>query len=87
MKEALAPLRSVPLRRTRPRANCAHYREAISARIDREDAGTPDGAIEQHLTACDACRAFLDNAVELRRQLRFSVAHESCSVIIVTSVG
>lgn len=49
---------------------CDRAREAISARIDGEDPGVPDGALEAHLAGCDACRAWQQRAHALTRRAR-----------------
>jgi predicted anti-sigma-YlaC factor YlaD len=49
---------------------CDRTREAISARIDGEDAGVPDGAIEAHLTTCAACRGWQQRAHAMTRRAR-----------------
>ena len=49
---------------------CDRVREAISARIDGEDPGLPDGAIEAHLAACAACRGWQQRAHAMTRRAR-----------------
>jgi len=49
---------------------CDRAREAISARIDGEDPGVPDGVLEAHLAGCDACRAWQQRAHALTRRAR-----------------
>ena len=49
---------------------CDGTREAISARIDGEDTGVPDGAIEAHLATCAACRGWQQRAHAMTRQAR-----------------
>ncbi|HEY7277115.1 MAG TPA: zf-HC2 domain-containing protein [Trebonia sp.] len=49
---------------------CDRAREAISARIDGEDPGVPDGALEAHLAGCDACQAWQQRAHALTRRAR-----------------
>ena len=49
---------------------CDRAREAISARIDGEDPGVPDGALDAHLADCDACRAWQQRAHVLTRRAR-----------------
>jgi predicted anti-sigma-YlaC factor YlaD len=49
---------------------CDRTREAISARIDGEDPGVPDGAIEAHLTGCEACRSWQQRAHVMTRRAR-----------------
>jgi predicted anti-sigma-YlaC factor YlaD len=49
---------------------CDRFREAISARIDGEDPGLPDGALDAHLGACADCRAWQEHAHEVTRRAR-----------------
>jgi predicted anti-sigma-YlaC factor YlaD len=49
---------------------CDWVREAISARIDGEDPGVPDGAIEAHLATCAACRGWQQRAHAMTRRAR-----------------
>ena len=49
---------------------CDGTREAISARIDGEDPGVPDGAIEAHLATCAACRGWQQRAHAMTRRAR-----------------
>ena len=49
---------------------CDRVREAISARIDGEDTGVPDGAIEAHLATCAACRGWQQRAHAMTRRAR-----------------
>jgi predicted anti-sigma-YlaC factor YlaD len=49
---------------------CDRVREAISARIDGEDPGVPDGAIEAHLATCAACRGWQQRAHAMTRRAR-----------------
>ena len=49
---------------------CDRFREAISARIDGEDPGLPDAAIEAHLAGCAACRAWQQRAHAVTRRAR-----------------
>jgi len=49
---------------------CDGAREAISARIDGEDPGCPEGAIEAHLARCGACRDWQQRAHALTRRTR-----------------
>ncbi len=49
---------------------CDRAREAISARIDGEDPGVPDGALDAHLAGCDACRGWQQRAHVLTRRAR-----------------
>ena len=49
---------------------CDRAREAISARIDGEDPGVPDGALDVHLAGCEACRGWQQRAHVLTRRAR-----------------
>ena len=49
---------------------CDRFREALSARIDGEDTGLPDGALEAHLEACAGCRAWQQRAHAVTRRAR-----------------
>jgi predicted anti-sigma-YlaC factor YlaD len=49
---------------------CERAREAISARIDGEDPGVPDGALEAHLAGCHACRGWQQRAHVMTRRAR-----------------
>ena len=49
---------------------CDGIREAISARIDGEDPGVPDDAIEAHLATCTACRSWQQRAHAMTRRAR-----------------
>lgn len=37
---------------------CSRIREAVSARLDGEEAGVPAGRVDAHLATCSACRAW-----------------------------
>ena len=49
---------------------CDRLREAISARIDGEDPGLPDGALDAHLGFCAGCRAWQQRAHAVTRRAR-----------------
>ncbi len=49
---------------------CDWAREAISARIDGEDPGVPDGALDVHLAGCAACRDWQQRAHVMTRRAR-----------------
>jgi predicted anti-sigma-YlaC factor YlaD len=49
---------------------CDRFREAISARIDGEDPGLPDGVLDAHLRACADCRAWQQRAHVATRHAR-----------------
>jgi predicted anti-sigma-YlaC factor YlaD len=50
--------------------DCDTAREAISARVDGEDPGVPEVALEAHLAGCAACRGWQQRAYELTRRVR-----------------
>ncbi len=50
--------------------DCDRAREAISAGIDGEDSGLPDGALEAHLAGCTACRSWRQAAHAVTRRAR-----------------
>lgn len=45
---------------------CAHFRTALSARLDGEPTGLPDRRLDKHLARCEACREWLERAEGLR---------------------
>jgi len=49
---------------------CDRFREAISARIDGEDPGLPNGALDAHLRVCAECRAWQQRAHAVTRRTR-----------------
>ena len=49
---------------------CTHFREAISARLDGEEAGMPAAALDAHLAGCRACRAWSEELTGLHRLVR-----------------
>jgi predicted anti-sigma-YlaC factor YlaD len=49
---------------------CDRAREAISARIDGEDPGVPDGALQAHLDGCENCRDWQQRAHVMTRRAR-----------------
>ncbi len=49
---------------------CDRIREALSARIDGEDPGLPDGECDAHLGGCADCRAWQQRAYVLTRRVR-----------------
>jgi predicted anti-sigma-YlaC factor YlaD len=49
---------------------CDRFREAVSARIDGEDPGLPDDALEAHLAGCADCRAWQQRAHAVTRRAR-----------------
>ncbi|HEX8082021.1 MAG TPA: zf-HC2 domain-containing protein [Jatrophihabitans sp.] len=54
--------------------SCAPYREAASARLDGEAAGMASVVLDEHLTRCPDCSAWLDTATRAGRLLRVSGA-------------
>jgi predicted anti-sigma-YlaC factor YlaD len=54
--------------------NCDTARNAISARLDGEDAGVDPEALDDHLERCQACRAFAREAAAMHRDARMSRA-------------
>ena len=57
--------------------DCAGIQRALSARLDGEPAGIADDVVDAHVAACVECRAFLDSAAALNRQLKLSTASGS----------
>jgi predicted anti-sigma-YlaC factor YlaD len=49
---------------------CDRAREAISARIDGEDPGVPDGVLQAHLDGCESCRDWQQRAHVMTRRAR-----------------
>jgi predicted anti-sigma-YlaC factor YlaD len=47
---------------------CDLVREALSARLDNEEAQLAQPEIDRHLVGCPRCRLFADGATALRRQ-------------------
>ncbi|MBV6697281.1 zf-HC2 domain-containing protein [Kitasatospora aureofaciens] len=45
---------------------CAQFRTALSARLDGEPAGLPDGRLDKHVARCAGCRDWLERAERLR---------------------
>ncbi|MEV0532524.1 zf-HC2 domain-containing protein [Kitasatospora sp. NPDC050463] len=45
---------------------CAHFRTALSARLDGEPTGLPDRRLDKHLARCEACRDWRERAERLR---------------------
>lgn len=54
--------------------DCDSAREGISAAIDGEDTGRPDGALEAHLETCPSCRQWQERAYGLTRRARLGGA-------------
>ncbi|MFJ7273717.1 zf-HC2 domain-containing protein [Kitasatospora sp. NPDC098663] len=53
---------------------CAQFRTALSARLDGEPTGLPDGRLDGHVARCAGCRAWLERAEQLRGRVRASAA-------------
>src|SRR6202035_1606073 len=53
---------------------CERAREAISARIDGEDPGVPDGALQAHLDGCASCQDWQQRAHVMTRRARLGGA-------------
>jgi hypothetical protein len=53
---------------------CDRVREAISARIDGEEAGLPPGVLDTHLAGCAACRGWQQRAHAMTRRARLGGA-------------
>ena len=49
---------------------CERCRELVSARLDGEDAGDPDGALDAHLSGCADCRSWAERAAAVTRLAR-----------------
>lgn len=64
---------------------CDRFREAISARIDGEGPGLPDGALDVHLGVCAGCRAWQERAHSVTRRARLGVSsldHDLTSLVL-----
>jgi predicted anti-sigma-YlaC factor YlaD len=53
---------------------CQACRDAVSAQIDREDAGVPDAQLQAHLARCTDCSRWAERAAELARLTRLAPA-------------
>lgn len=53
-----------------PGVGCDGFREALSARLDGEDAPAERAALDAHLAGCPACRRWWDDAVAVTRLAR-----------------
>jgi predicted anti-sigma-YlaC factor YlaD len=53
---------------------CDGYREAVSARIDGEQAGVADDDLARHLAECGGCRSFETAALSATRRARLRPA-------------
>ncbi|MFD4657622.1 zf-HC2 domain-containing protein [Kitasatospora sp. NPDC058444] len=45
---------------------CAQFRTALSARLDGEPSGLPEGRLDKHVARCHGCREWLARAEQLR---------------------
>lgn len=64
---------------------CDAVREAVSARIDGEDAAVPADAVDRHLAACPACRSWAVAAQELAGATRLipaeTIADQTVAIV------
>lgn len=49
---------------------CAEFRTALSARLDGEPSGLPEGRLDKHVARCHGCREWLAQAERLRGLVR-----------------
>lgn len=61
--------------------DCERCREAVSARLDDEDTGADDAAVDAHLAACAACRVAADRAAHVTRLVRTRPVESAPSVV------
>jgi predicted anti-sigma-YlaC factor YlaD len=54
--------------------DCAHVREALSARLDGEDPGVDESRLDQHVTGCSGCTAWAEDLGALHRLVRVQPA-------------
>jgi predicted anti-sigma-YlaC factor YlaD len=54
--------------------DCDRVREALSARLDDEDPGLPEQALDRHLAACAGCQSWAASAGALNRVVRIAPA-------------
>jgi predicted anti-sigma-YlaC factor YlaD len=54
--------------------NCNEARSASSARLDGELPAAEQPALDRHLSGCDACRRWADDAVGITRRVRLRTA-------------
>src|SRR5688500_8867057 len=55
-------------------APCSKIREALSARLDGESLGMPEGALDQHVSGCAACAGWAEAAAVVTRRARLAPA-------------
>jgi predicted anti-sigma-YlaC factor YlaD len=60
---------------------CEECRDAISARMDGEDAGVAAEEVERHLGGCARCRGFADRAAHVTRLTRIRPAEPDHDVL------
>lgn len=53
---------------------CEEVRAALSARLDGEPTGVDDAVVDAHLSACESCRRWFEQAVALNRSLNVGPA-------------
>lgn len=54
--------------------DCAHIREALSARLDGEDPGLDERRLDQHVAGCASCSAWAEDLGLLHRLVRVQPA-------------
>ena len=67
---------------------CERFRAAISARIDGEDPGLPDGVLDAHLGVCADCRAWQQRAHAVTRRARLGgsfLDHDLTSLVLAAN--
>ncbi len=68
---------------------CDQYRESASARLDGEEPGLPDAALDAHLAGCRACAAWCAAAQRVTRLARIAPAEPvpDLSAAVLAAVG
>jgi predicted anti-sigma-YlaC factor YlaD len=68
---------------------CDQYRESASARLDGEDPGMPEAALEAHLSGCPACAGWLAAAQRVTRLVRVAPAEQvpDLAATVLDAVG
>jgi hypothetical protein len=61
--------------------DCAQCKECFSARLDSEETGGEDKAVEAHLASCATCRRFADKAARVTNLARMIAAAHQHHVI------
>ncbi|MFI7211621.1 zf-HC2 domain-containing protein [Micromonospora maritima] len=59
---------------------CARWRELLSTQLDGEDAPGEREAAQRHLTSCDTCRRWYDDAAAITRRARMTLVRDSVDV-------